>query len=315
MKILLVIMLVLSSVYGHIKPADHGPISVMGDHTHDKGEWMTSYRFMYMPMDSGVSATKASAGGYMMRPDNMTMDMNMMGLMFAPTNRLTLTMMQSRTVKTMDMVNVMTGVKTKMTVEGVSDLHLGSLYRWVHSDAHKVHSHFGVSIPMGAIDAKKNGTQMGYPMQLGSGTVDLTLGVTDIYKAGHHTFGTQALGTFRLGENDRNYKLGNIYQVTSWYARPVSKKMSASIRSTLKAWERIKGEDDNLTTTMSPTNDTDNTGGIQADIAVGLNYVLFGNPKHNQRLSAEFSIPLYQDLNGLQLEQDWTLTLGWQFLI
>ena len=28
----------------------HAPISVMGDHTHGKGEWMLSYRYMGMGM-------------------------------------------------------------------------------------------------------------------------------------------------------------------------------------------------------------------------------------------------------------------------
>ena len=29
---------------------DHGPIGVMGDHRHNKGEWMVSYRYMHMDM-------------------------------------------------------------------------------------------------------------------------------------------------------------------------------------------------------------------------------------------------------------------------
>jgi len=33
------------------RPDGHGPISIMGDHTHSKGEWMISYRFMNMTSD------------------------------------------------------------------------------------------------------------------------------------------------------------------------------------------------------------------------------------------------------------------------
>ena len=32
-------------------PDDHAPIGVMGDHTHDAGEIMLSYRYMFMPME------------------------------------------------------------------------------------------------------------------------------------------------------------------------------------------------------------------------------------------------------------------------
>jgi hypothetical protein len=30
------------------------------------------------------------------------------------------------------------------------------------------------------------------------------------------------------------------------------------------------------------------------------------------RLAAEFGVPVYQNLNGPQMETDWTLTVGWQ---
>lgn len=32
------------------RPDSHGPIGVMGDHTHEAGEIMLSYRWMYMSM-------------------------------------------------------------------------------------------------------------------------------------------------------------------------------------------------------------------------------------------------------------------------
>jgi hypothetical protein len=30
-------------------------------------------------------------------------------------------------------------------------------------------------------------------------------------------------------------------------------------------------------------------------------------------VALEIGAPVYQDLNGLQLETDWTTTLGWQY--
>ncbi|GAF93076.1 unnamed protein product, partial [marine sediment metagenome] len=49
--------------HGGAHADDHAPIGVMGDHTHDAGEWMVSYRYMRMRMDGNrdnddrVSAT------------------------------------------------------------------------------------------------------------------------------------------------------------------------------------------------------------------------------------------------------------------
>lgn len=37
--------------------AGHAPIGVMGDHAHDKGEWMLSYRFMHMDMQGNRTGT------------------------------------------------------------------------------------------------------------------------------------------------------------------------------------------------------------------------------------------------------------------
>lgn len=32
-----------------------------------------------------------------------------------------------------------------------------------------------------------------------------------------------------------------------------------------------------------------------------------------QRLALEFGAPITQDLNGPQMQRDWSLTLGWQY--
>ena len=40
-----------------IPPAEHGPIGVMQDHMHEKGEWMVSYRYMHMEMGGNKVGT------------------------------------------------------------------------------------------------------------------------------------------------------------------------------------------------------------------------------------------------------------------
>ncbi len=53
-------------------------------------------------------------------------------------------------------------------------------------------------------------------------------------------------------------------------------------------------------------------GGTRFLIGPGLAYDLPG-PGEGQRLALELSVPVHQDLDGPQLEQDWTLTTGWQW--
>ena len=76
----------------------HGnaPIGVMGDHLHPDGEWMVSYRYMFMRMDKNydgsdsISDAEVLGSGYMVAPTDMDMEMHMLGIMYAPTDWLTL---------------------------------------------------------------------------------------------------------------------------------------------------------------------------------------------------------------------------------
>ncbi|WP_156346373.1 hypothetical protein [Verrucomicrobium spinosum] len=44
-----------------------------------------------------------------------------------------------------------------------------------------------------------------------------------------------------------------------------------------------------------------------------MNFRVPNGPLKNQRLAVECLWPVYQDLNGVQLERDWTLYAGWQW--
>jgi hypothetical protein len=80
----------------------------MGDHTHAAGGWMLSYRYMNMQMDGmrrgtdRVSSNKIFADDYAVSPEQMTMEMHMLGGMYAVNNRLTLMLMAHYIEKTMD---------------------------------------------------------------------------------------------------------------------------------------------------------------------------------------------------------------------
>ena len=88
----------------------HGPISIMGDHMHKKGELMFSYRFGHMNMNNVANGTKKintnsvmsspngasnNLGNYMNAPISMKMNMHMFGWMYAPSDNLTFMIMTS----------------------------------------------------------------------------------------------------------------------------------------------------------------------------------------------------------------------------
>lgn len=122
--------LVASSSFGDTVRADsHAPIGVMGDHTHQAGEFMFSYRFMSMtmdgnrsgsdflsPLDIATSVPNRFFGSPMQPPTlrvvplDMRMDMHMFGMMYAPTSWLTLMGMTSYKDNSMDHVTFQGGV-------------------------------------------------------------------------------------------------------------------------------------------------------------------------------------------------------------
>ena len=53
-------------------------------------------------------------------------------------------------------------------------------------------------------------------------------------------------------------------------------------------------------------------GGDRLDLLAGVNFIGAAGVLKGQRLFAEFGVPVYQNLDGPQLETDWIATLGFQ---
>lgn len=147
-----------------------------------------------------------------------------------------------------------------------------------------------------------------YPMQLGSGTWDLIPGVTYRGSHGQWIWGGQALGVIRLGENDEDYSLGNRYNASAWLTRLLASGLSGSARLSWNWWGDIDGADPELNPSLVPTADPGLRAGSRVDGLLGLNFLHGG-----LSLAAEGGIPVYQDLDGPQLETDWVLSLRAQW--
>lgn len=312
------ILLASSPAFAHewnsARPDSHAPISVMGDHTHNEGEFMVSYRYMQMDMNSlqdgtkSVSAQKVLDSGYMMTPTKMTMNMHMFGLMYAPTDKTTILVMLPYIEKDMDMLTGM-GMMT-MDSEGLGDIKAGALHNIFSEEGRKIHLNLMMSLPTGSIDEKNDaGAIMPYAMQLGSGTFDLLPGITYAAQTENFSYGAQAQATIRLGENDRDYTLGNRYLLQSWVQVPVHQRVSFSLRLAYEDWDNISGEDDGLMPNMTPIADADLQGGNLLSTGVGMNVTL----PEGHRVAVEYNKELEQDLDGPQMAQDDTLILAWQF--
>ncbi len=335
------------------RPDGHAPIGVMGEHTHNQGEWMFSYRYMRMHMeqtydgDSVVDSRSALAnpprgvapggGRYLVLPTDMETEMHMWGAMYGVSDNVTLSAMLPYIHRSMNHVRF-DGLNFKTTSEGVGDLKLSSLIKVLDQNQQRVHFTLGISLPTGSIteedavpnappplrNAATRSRRLPYPMQLGSGTVDFLPGITYLGQAENFSWGAQANGVIRFYENSEGYTLGDEFNSTAWAAYKWSDWVSTSFRLAGKVWTDVDGRDPSIGTPLPgvvrgnnalvvPTADPEQRGGARIDAAWGVNVLIPHGFFRNNRLAAEFSIPVYQNLDGPQLGSDWMFTTGWQW--
>lgn len=303
------------------RPDGHAPIGVMGDHTHKKGEFMFSYRYMFMNMEGNRDGTNSLSDSevledFMITPVDMTMEMHMFGAMYAVSEDVTLMAMVPYVSKEMEHLT-RSGRRFTTNSEGIGDIKTTALYTIFDRDKQRVHLNLGVSFPTGSIN-ERDDTPAGdnqilpYPMQIGSGTFDLLPGITYLGQSKKGSWGAQALTTLRLGKNDNGYRLGNKYQLSGWIGRNWTDWLSTSVRLTGTTWGDIDGADDRLNPMMIPTADPDRRSGTQVNVGFGVNLYAPEGDLQGSRLAIELELPIYRDLDGPQLETDWQLTLGLQ---
>ena len=299
----------------------HAPLGVMGDHAHEAGEWMFSFRYMRMTMDGnrdGVDRLDADEvlTRFPVTPLRMPMNMFMPAVMYAPSDRVTLMGMVSGLGLSMDH-RTRTGVHFTTETVGIGDVKLSALVGVAESGRQRWYLNLGVSLPTGQIDERgdtpvSEDVQLPYPMQLGSGTWDLMPGVTWLGQGDRWSWGAQAIGTVRIGTNERGYALGNRIAATTWGSWLLSDNASAALRLGMDSWGNIDGADSVLNPAMAPTANPVLRAGIRLNAGVGLNLYGRGDIVGGHRLALEFLVPVYQHLDGPQVETDWTVMFGWQ---
>ncbi|WP_025743350.1 transporter family protein [Aquimarina pacifica] len=311
------------------RPDGHAPISVMGDHTHGKGDFMFSYRYMYMNMEDlnenseNIEFLDAimPTGNYMVTPTSMPMDMHMLGMMYAPSNKVTLMVMANYLSMSMDHL-MMTGATFTTESSGLSDTKIGALYKFFNKNKQQLHGQVGLSIPTGSIEemdvtpaSSPNEVILPYPMQIGSGTWDAELALTYLKQWNTLSFGSQAKTTIRTGKNDNDYRLGNKYSINNWLSLVAADWLSFSGRFELGAIDKIEGANPDLNPMMVITADTANSGMTYTNAGLGFNLYAFKGGLKNLRLGAEASLPLFQNMNGIQLRTKETITIGVQYAL
>ncbi len=312
------------------RPDGHAPIGIMGDHLHKKGDWMFSYKFMPMTMSGMLEGSDemredALPMPYMAAPKDMNMQMHMLGVMYAPSDNITLMVMGNYVSNSMDLNRVMEmdmgmnmdrGFETES--KGFGDITIGGLFRVFKANRQSVHGTLSLSIPTGDIDQRGDtpmmaNSQLAYPMQLGSGTFDPSIGLTYLGQSDVLSWGSQTLYKFRTGENSEDYQLGNEFKWSSWGSIKGSNSLAFSCSINYRKVGTISGKDSDMNPMMMPLFNTDNSGREQIDLGIGSNYFVPKGKLKNLRLGLELNLPVYQKVIGIQMQNKIFGTVGIQY--
>lgn len=303
-----------NSTYG----TSYSPVQVMGAHSHNKDEWMVSYRYGQMHMEGlqqgndSISNAQAFAAGYMVAPVKMTTEMHMFSAMKGLTDDFTFMAMTSYQKKDMKLVNN-AGVAFSTKAEGFGDTKLSlidNLNRYGYTNWSTMVT---LSLPTGSTDQEYNtpmgaNTRLPYPMQLGSGTYDITPAVTYECTCRDFSMGAQAFATFRFNDNEEDYRLGSEYGFKAWAGKEWVKNLNAGLTFNWLTQNSISGSDDLMNSNMVVTADRRNTGFDRASLALDVAYkpaVLRG-----AEIVTTYEEPIYQDVNGIQMESKRMFSVG-----
>ncbi len=291
------------------------PFDIM---TGQAGKWMIGYQFMFEKMAGNLDGTGGISEASILQrtfaaPTDMTMQMHMGMVMYAPTDKITLMASLPFVRKEMNHLTA-DGMRFAERTEGIGDIELRGMYavyetakprQWVLLSG-------GVGLPSGSIDATMNGMRLEYPMQIGSGTFSVLPGVTYLGQVLPWGWAVDFGSTVRLGTNDHGYRLGDRYQVGASITRQLEHSVSVSVGGRGEIWQNIRGSDALLDPRDEPTKDPHAQGGTRLSALLGLTAHPEKGLLKGQHFHVQGEVPLVQRLDGPQLQRRWIVRLGWQ---
>jgi hypothetical protein len=334
----------LSDTHSHTtsgaRAIDHAPIGVMADHYHKKGESMISVRQGYMDMSgNALNGNSISNSNILAMPNplgnmpanlsvvpvEMEMQMTMVGAMYAPSDQVTLMAMAMYMSKDMSLNTYAPMMDRALIGEfntsssDLSDISLGALIKLQETDASRWHGEVTFQKSIGDNDAKAVVfTPMGmnmemilpYGMQVGDDAARLVLGITNVKSLSENVvWGNQLRGKFVVSDN--HWSFGDQIELNTWLQYELSKSLSFSSRLKFFHQDKLTGSNPMIMAPVQTAN-PENYGGREIHFALGVNFTTHILPGQADRFGLELVAPLRQDKNGLQMETDYQLILGYQ---
>lgn len=289
---------------------------VLQSHIHWAGELMVAYHYSQKRMDGMGSAESTLSTpdvfneySYMVTPTAMDMDMHMLHFMYAVSDQTTYMLRIHHMAMEMDHETRMGGEFTTQS-EGLGDVAISmnhQVNQWAGDEGNlRPFVHASLLLPTGNIDVKDttpmsggSQIQLPYGMQLGSGSYQARLGLGFNKLTDKASLGALLMAKGALDKNDAGYRVAPEVKLDAWYQRGLSSNFSGGLSGILTWRGDIAGRDSRLNPNLVPTADTDNYGGQWAELGASVSYLIDGT----YRVGMTASLPVWQDLNGLQLRK------------
>ena len=310
------------------------PAGVSGAAMVAQGETMLMYMPMVMSMEGNyigtdkvpaatiLSTPNISGGGpkYLrIIPESMDAQMHMFGVTYGVTNAVNIMVMGNYVDKDMPMTTYnMMGTKVLGTQtyssNGFGDVSVVGLFRVYEDGINHIHVNFGLSLPTGSTSEQMNmlspmGTSMlmraNYGMQLGTGTYDFMPGVTYLGMKDLWSWGALYRGRFAL-DSDQGYHWGDINELTGWLGYTFVPGVTATARIAGTVQGKIEGADPQIFGAMQGAY-PGWYGGERVDLFGGIEVAGHQFGLGHTKLAIEAGFPLYQNLNGPQIGENWQL--------
>ena len=311
----------------------HGPIGLMGDHLLKKGQSMVSIRYMKMSMNQNYLDSKKMSDAEILQlpnpygmpknlsvvPQDMDMDMIMLGAMYAPTDQITFMSMTTFSAKSMNLRtyqpmmnrNALGNFSTKSS--DLSIINLSALLKIYDKDDTKFHAQIGIEKNIGKSDANSQvlmpmgnvgSIVMPYGMQGGDKSLSLLSAITYTKTYGVWKMGGQIRSKTNIKNKEWNF--GDSDELNIWGQRDINNISAWSLRVKVQDIKPIDGADKNIKAPVQ-TADPMNYGGKTVSLGIGINILL---PRGS--IGLETYKPISRDLNGPQMGMDWALQAGYQ---
>ena len=260
--------------------------------------------------DDHITPDQARGFGFTETPRALDSTVHLFTIAWAPHPRTTLVLEVPYVEHEYERFSLADGRRQSQS-KGLGDIGLTVVVPFIRKGHESSQVHFGFDVPTGSIRRRDEGRPLPYAAQPGNGSVDLEWGWTYKGELDRVSWGGQVGGRHPTARNGRDWREGSRFSGRVWGVVRLLAGVSASLRADWEKQNEVEGFDRDHEGASSPAERPELQDGTLLALAPGLSIEV--PALDGQRLGIEVGIPIYQELDGPQLERDWTFRAGWQW--